>query len=139
MTTKLSIRGILASEAISNENLAMLLFPDVKFPKSALRRLIALPETTSLEQAIKIAEHLSIPVETLIDNSYIYEMLKGEHVQMAQYKSKFAFIPISMPSIIVLVKNYKDCTLQNIDFDIIELDSTMDHDDIRQKLLSLIK
>ena len=140
MQYKFSIQGILYSKAITFDDLANLLFADIKFPKSALRRLVKMPNTTTLSQAITIADNLGISLNKLICHSYIFELINSTHVQEARHKCKMAFIPSEHTDYIVLIKNIDDCTLQNIQYKTIRCDNGTEnsHDATKQYLLNLI-
>lgn len=138
MKFKLSIRGILNSEAISYEELADLLFADLKFPKSALRRLIAMPDTITLSQVESIADKLSMSIDALVKNSYIYELLDSKLIQKVCYTNKIAFISTLEPSAIVLIKDFSGCTLQDIKYSIFKI-TNVQHENLKNTLLNLIK
>lgn len=140
MQYKLSIQGILYSKAITFDDLANLLFADNKYPKSALRRLIKMPNTITLSQAIKIADSLNIFMDELIHSSYIFELLNSAHIQEARCRCKMAFIPSEYPKYIVLIKNINDCTLQNIRYEVMHYDNRIEnnHDAIKEYLLNLV-
>ena len=140
MQYKFSIQGILYSKAITFDDLANLLFADIKYPKSALRRLIKMPYTATLSQVVKIAYNLGISLDQLICHSYIFELLNSTHIQEAKCKCKMAFIPSEYPKYIVLIKNINDCTLQNIRYEVMYYDNRTEngHDATKEYLLNLV-
>lgn len=143
MQYKLSIQGILYSKAITFNDLANLLFADIKFPKSALRRLVKMPDTATFIQVFKIADNLGLSVDELIRHSYIFELLNSTHIQEARYKCKMAFIPSIQSEdtpFVVLIRNINDCTLQNVQYEIINYNNITEnsYDATKEYLLNLV-